>query len=80
MHGAVLLLRLGGQAESRLRSPELARQQLHRVTADLRSMLEAVAGAAANDPDVLSFRMPVENEILTERLARAEAMAKSVAT
>ena len=63
MHGAVLLLRLGLEAEARLARLQLVREELRRVTPDLGAMLEAVAGAGAYQQQVRGRGVVVDQQV-----------------
>src|SRR5947207_58554 len=63
VHGAVLHGGFGAQSEARLRLARSRRRHVCDVLADNGAVLEAVAGAAADEPDVFKRRVAVNQEV-----------------
>src|SRR5690349_23736687 len=75
MDCAVLLFRLGGQAESWFGHLEPAVHELGRVPPDLRAMFETVAGARADQQHVRGRRVPVDEQVASRAvLVLADAL------
>src|SRR5438105_1208351 len=63
VHCPLLLGLLGGQREARLGGTERSEQRARRVVAHCRPVLEAVARAASNQPDILQLGMAVDEKV-----------------